>query len=429
MKLIHKLKTLINQLIGNKVHFNLEERILHTVLITALFAIGINAIINFLISLSFYAFIMIGCFISLSIAYILSRFQKKLILAIHIVAITGNFMCSITYFGANASAGANLYILMVTLYILSFISPKKIWKFWVPFTFLNVLTLFFLEYKNPEWVDNVYATPQLRVLDIGQTWMETAALIALLTIFLKYYYYTEKRLAQSRLQALEQINEHKNKLFSIISHDLRAPLASIENYLQNLNQINITPEEKRAIEQNLLQNTRQTSQMLQNMLHWSKDQMSGIRVNIQTINALETLQDTIDLCKITASEKNINLDVNIDEDLMLITDSNLIQLIVRNILSNAVKFSYPEDTICIQAKTTDNKAIIEIIDTGVGIQSKKAAHIFDIKSGSNLGTKQEQGIGLGLTIAKNYTEMLGGEIGFRENKPKGTIFFFSMPLG
>ncbi len=426
MDFFKRFKSLINQLLGDKQYFNLEERILHATLIAAIFAVSLICTFNFLVGFILYAFILLGCAFVLTISYYLSRIKKQFTISIHIIAIASNLLCAVTYFDSYASSGTNLYILLATVFILSFVSPIKIWAIWIPITFINVVMLFVLEYLNPEWINNYYYNPQVKLLDIAQIWLVFATMISVLIAFIRYYYNTERKLAQTRLKALEQINDNKNKLFSIISHDLRAPLASIENYLSNLNQLDISAEEKRFIEQNLLQNTKQTSQMLQNMLHWSKDQMSGVHVNMQNINLLNTLKATIELGKIIAEEKHIQIEVDIHPHLDIKADPYLLQIVVRNILNNAVKFSFKDSQIIVKAIKNKSETIISVSDQGFGIDSKLKDSIFELNGFSHQGTNQETGVGLGLVLAKNYVEIMSGKIWFESQANQGTTFYISL---
>ncbi|MCY1534136.1 Histidine protein kinase DivJ [compost metagenome] len=261
-----------------------------------------------------------------------------------------------------------------------------------------------------------------------QTWVEVTAMIALITFYVKKNYNQEKDLAQSRLIALEEINSTKNKLFSIIAHDLRAPLASIENYLSLLNKSDLKSEEKESIEQQLLTSTRQTSEMLQNILYWSKDQMQGINAQLKPISIYETLAQTISLQQILAKEKNIQLSSNIDENLKVIADADMLQLICRNLLNNAIKFSSAGGTIKLSCEQNDGKCILSISDNGIGIKNENVQSIFSLKSQGSYGTQQEKGVGLGLVLVKTYVELQQGKIWFEENVGGGTIFYVSLTL-
>lgn len=419
---------LSHQLIGDKASYSLEARIFHAVTILAIVVATLNMVINFWIGLILYGFIVIPLIGILAFGYYLSRYRNRLRTAVPIFAIAFNVICGVTYFSSEGSDSVNLFTFILVIFLLSFLSSKKQFKIWIPLTIAHVLVLFVLEYFYPDLAKPLYSDKRNRLIDVAQTWVEVAGMIALITMYIQNKYNNEKELAKSRLIALEDINDTKNKLFSIVAHDLRTPLASIENYLSLLQKIDLTPEEKKTIEQSLLSSTKQTSEMLQNILYWSKDQMLGIRANLNDINLSETLAHTIKLQQTIARDKNIQLSYRIEPTLRVIADPDMLQLIVRNLLNNAIKFSSPGSEIKLSSSQENTNCIIQISDTGIGIQVKESGEdIFSVKHASSYGTNNEKGVGLGLMLAKNYIELQNGKIWYQNNEPKGTTFFISLP--
>ena len=228
--------------------------------------------------------------------------------------------------------------------------------------------------------------------------------------------------------ALEKVYETKNILFSIVAHDLRAPLASVENYLSQLNNLDLNAEEKTTIEQHLLVSTRQTSEMLQNILYWSRDQMEGITANLNPVFLYETLSQTLKLQQTLAGEKNILLTYHIDPLLKVVADVDMLELIVRNLLNNAIKFSLPDSEITVDTFEKENKCVIAISDNGIGINDENVKDLFSLKNKGSFGTHNEKGIGLGLVLAKTYIELQQGDIWFTNNTTGGTTFYVSLDL-
>lgn len=414
--------------IGDEAKFSLEARIFHAVSILASFTATLNAIINFALGLVFYGFIMIPLIGILIWGYYLSRYKDKLNIAVRIFAVAFNVLCGATYFASEGSNGVNLYTFILILFLLSLLMTKKQFRIWIPLNILLVLAFFTLEYFYPDLVKPLYPDKRHKLLDIAQTWTEVAGMIALITMYIQNNYNKEKELAKSRLVALAEINETKNKLFSIVAHDLRAPLASIENYLSLLNKIDLETEEKKIIEQNLLNSTRQTSEMLQNILYWSKDQMQGIGVHLNVIDLQQTLTPTILLQQTLAQEKGIKLSFNIPTHLNVIADPDLLQLIVRNLLNNAIKFTHEAGEITLLASVKETKCIIELSDNGIGISAQDHANLFSLQHKNTYGTQQEKGVGLGLVLAKTYVELQNGKIWFESRPNQGTTFFVSLNM-
>ncbi|RZK39520.1 MAG: HAMP domain-containing histidine kinase [Pedobacter sp.] len=408
---------------------SLEAKIFHSVTMLAILMAIINMAINFWIGLLIYGLLIIPLVAVLIFGYYLSKYKNKLNTAVSIFAFTFNLLCGITYFASGGSESVNLFTFILIVFLLSFLSSKKQFKIWVPITILHVVVLFTLEYFFPELPKPLYATEHAKLIDVAQTWIEVACMIALIMMYIQNNYHKEKELAHSRLITLEEINETKNKLFSIVAHDLRAPLASIENYLSVLSKIDLSAEEKKGIEQSLLSSTKQTSEMLQNILSWSKDQMFGITVSIAEINLHESLSHTISLHRMIAEEKNIQLNAVIPIHIKVLADSDMLQLIVRNLLNNAIKFSQPETEISLNCSTDDHHCTIEISDQGIGIDNTSADDdIFSVKHKTSYGTNNEKGVGLGLMLAKNYIELQQGKIWYQSNINGGTSFFISLVL-
>ncbi len=415
-----------NTLIGDKTSYSLEARIFHAVTMLAVFTATINMIINFWLGLIIYGLISLPVIGILLFGYYLSRHKNKLSIAVAIFAIAFNIICGATYFASEGSGSVNLFTFILIIFLLSFLTSKKQFRIWIPLTILHVIVLFVLEYFYPDLAKPLYASKQNKLIDVAQTWVEVAGMIAIITMYIQNNYNEEKALAKSRLVALEEINNTKNKLFSIVAHDLRSPLSSIENYLSILSKVDLTPEEKNTIEQSLLASTKQTSEMLQNILHWSKDQMLGITVNLSTVNLNETLNPTIILQQTLAQEKSIQLNYEIDPTLYVIADPDMLQLIVRNLLNNAIKFSSPGGEINLSSSQGNNKCLIKISDTGIGISTDEGMDIFSVKHTGTYGTNKEKGVGLGLLLAKNYIELQNGEIWYKNNLTGGTTFFLSL---
>jgi len=358
----------------------------------------------------------------------LARHKQKLSLAVILCALSFNLLCGITYFESAASSGVNLFTFILIIFILTIVTSRKQFWIWIPLNIAFLAALLIVEYHYPEMVEPLYTDKQHKLLDLSQTLFEIIFMMIVITIFMKNSYNKEKKLAERRLIELEEINDTKNKLFSVIAHDLRAPLASVENYLSLLNDIDLGPSEKKTIEQNLLASTKQTSEMLQNILHWSKDQMHGIVANLSEVPLHQILEPTIRLQQTLANEKHIQLRFEIPSHLKVIADIDMLQLIIRNLLNNAIKFSLPNGQINLNATQNINGCVIEIEDNGIGISDEESLNIFSLKNKGTFGTQQEKGVGLGLLLAKTYIELQNGKIWFERNLKGGTTFFISIPL-
>ncbi|MEE1945398.1 HAMP domain-containing sensor histidine kinase [Pedobacter sp. KR3-3] len=428
------MKSLLNKfvrfwtgVIGKEYQYTLECRIFNAVSILAAITASVNAGVNFALGLAFYGFIMLPLIALLIFGYFLSRFKNRLSIAIGLFAIAFNLLCGITYFVSEASGGVNLFTFILIVFILTIVSDHKQFWIWIPFTLIVIAGLFFTEYQYPELVKQLYDTRQARLLDHVQTVFEVLLMITIITVFVKKSYYKEKWLAEQRFTSLEEINETKNKLFSIVAHDLNAPLSSIENYLSILNHVEMDAEEKASIEKSLLVSTKLTSEMLQNILSWSKDQMGGTLVNLKSVPIHDALYKTIQLKETLAKEKHITLVYVPQPHLVAMADTDLLQLIIRNLLNNAIKFCHNGGTILLETIDQDSQCLIRISDNGIGIGEEEKSQIFSLKHKGTYGTNKEKGVGLGLTLAKTYTDLQHGQIWFESEIGKGTTFYVSLP--
>lgn len=424
---VKKIGAFWSDVIGKPYQYTLECRIFNAVSILAAFTACINATVNFALGLAFYGYIMLPLIVVLVFGYYLSRYKNRLSIAVGLFAVAFNFLCSITYFASEASEGVNLFTFILIAFILTIVSDHKQFWIWIPFTFLVIAGLFYTEYHYPELVKSLYDTPQARLLDHLQTVFEVLLMVTIITVFVKKNYYKEKWLADQRFTSLEEINETKNKLFSIVAHDLKAPLSSIENYLSVLNHVEMEAQEKALIEKSLLVSTKQTSEMLQNILSWAKDQMDGTAVKLMPTPIHDALNQTILLQENLAKEKQITLLYTPQPQLVAMADPDLLQLIIRNLLNNAVKFCHKGGTIVLETIDQAQQCLIKVSDNGIGIGEQEKPQIFSLKHKGTYGTNKEKGVGLGLKLTKTYTDLQHGHIWFESEIGKGTTFFVSLP--
>ena len=227
---------------------------------------------------------------------------------------------------------------------------------------------------------------------------------------------------------LESSNIEKNKLMSIISHDLRTPLMNVQSYLEMLNENELETAERQHLEQALLKSTNNAMDMLSNLLHWTKSQMEGANVHLLEVKLLTVLQSTLEIEKVHALKKDISLSYTIPADLTVSADVDMLQLVVRNLISNAIKFTPVGGVIAVEGQAISNECKITVSDNGHGIPADKQEQIFSIKAEPSFGTNNERGVGLGLVLCKEYIERQGGRIGFESTFGFGSSFFVFVPL-
>ncbi|HEY0744486.1 MAG TPA: HAMP domain-containing sensor histidine kinase [Chryseosolibacter sp.] len=228
-------------------------------------------------------------------------------------------------------------------------------------------------------------------------------------------------------EKLEELNSLKDKIFMIISHDLRSPLHSLKALIILLNESElITPQEFKMLLKGLKHNVDQTYDLLDNLLVWSKSQMKGFVVRRDGISIHDIVAETTALLLSNAEKKKLNIVNHIHQHLFARGDEDMIKLVLRNLISNAIKFTGEGGCITIGAKQDGQQVMISVSDTGVGIDILEQSEVFKY-SQSKTGTNEEKGAGLGLMICKEFIEKNHGRIWIDSELGRGSTFTFSLP--
>lgn len=232
---------------------------------------------------------------------------------------------------------------------------------------------------------------------------------------------------QEQKEELERLNNIKTKLFAIVAHDLRGPLGSLQSLLYLLREHDLSEEETNKLIMNLEKSMLENSSMMDNLLGWAQSQMNGITVNKRSFDLKFCLESVLDQFKLQAENKNISLAIEVSQDTFIFADYDLMKLVLRNLIANAIKFSHEGSTITIGAeKESESTYKIFVQDRGVGIPKENQPKIFTEEHFTSQGTNREKGSGLGLNLCKEYVEKHGGKIWFETEEGEGTIFFFTI---
>jgi signal transduction histidine kinase len=275
----------------------------------------------------------------------------------------------------------------------------------------------------------IYFGGILTVLVIGAVYMKKDYLQnqQRLNEYLRKLRDKQKDLEKSNLH-LQEAGKQKDRLFSIIGHDLRNPLSSIEGYLDLIlseEKSHRSKEESEILEQ-LLSLTKQSRNLLDNLLEWGKRDSNPSFRPIPIHPAVETALKTL---RPIAAKKAIELELLLDAPkARIIGDQNMLTMIVRNLVSNAIKFTHEGGTIKIRSYTHQDSITLEVEDNGVGMTADQAEQLFTPQRTIRQGTAQEQGIGLGLILCKEYTQKMKGQISCSSIPSKGSCFKISLPL-
>lgn len=235
------------------------------------------------------------------------------------------------------------------------------------------------------------------------------------------------KIQQQNVQ-LEEVNSVKDKLFSVVSHDIKGPLSSLHLALNLAKSGSLSSEEFQQLSAGLELRLIQTTEFIDNLLQWAKLQMKGETFEPDRLNLSELALESVRLLEPECTVKGIILKNNLHGDLDAFADLNMMRSVLRNLITNAIKFTKPKGSITLSAYRVDNKIIISVADTGVGIPKRNRERLFTLTTITTQGTQQEKGTGLGLILCKEFVEKNGGRIWFETEDEKGTTFFFSLPM-
>lgn len=251
-------------------------------------------------------------------------------------------------------------------------------------------------------------------------WIIALVLLIGITIVIILLYTSQRR-----------ANAIKDKLFAIIAHDLKNPFGILMNASEILTdkEWTITQEEKDQYLEMIASSSKKTYSLLENLLFWSRSQKQGIKLSPDNLELKDLIDDTINLLIDQANQKQIELQNNVSASSVVYADREVIKLIIRNLISNAIKFTQPMGKIIVTAYKEKSRYFVSIEDNGVGMPKEKADKIFELSNNkSSYGTAGEKGTGLGLLICKEFVERSGGKIWVLSEVEKGTKFLFTIPV-
>jgi signal transduction histidine kinase/Tfp pilus assembly protein PilF len=232
---------------------------------------------------------------------------------------------------------------------------------------------------------------------------------------------------EKRSKELEQLNQVKEKFFSIISHDLRSPINALAGLMDLLDKDAIQPHELPIAIKELRVRFNHTRTLMNNLLDWTVLQMDKLNLQATNVSLHKLAGESIELVS-SIQNKNIKIVNNIPENSMAYADSNTISLVIRNLITNALKFTNDHGEITLSAEAKGNEWIISITDNGVGMSAEALAKLFNkISPYSSRGTANEKGAGLGLILCKEFVEKNGGQIWAESEEGKGSTFRFTVP--
>lgn len=240
-----------------------------------------------------------------------------------------------------------------------------------------------------------------------------------------------RRLIQKQYEELKATINNRDKMYSVIAHDLRSPMASIRmtlNLLVNVLSPDVIGPEMFELIDNANKETEETHDLLDNLLKWTKSQTGALHVAFQDFELNDVLPGVIDIFKMIAESKHITLNLDLGtENLDVHADKDMFNTIIRNFMSNAIKFSHENSSIDISVSHVDDFAKISVRDHGVGISQERIETLFSAGT-STAGTRNEEGSGLGLQLCKDFAVKIGGDVMVESVQGEGSTFSVLIPI-
>ncbi len=229
---------------------------------------------------------------------------------------------------------------------------------------------------------------------------------------------------------LEELNLSKDKFFSIIAHDLKNPFTSLLGFSEILlSEIDeLEKSDIKDLTATIFKSAKGIYNLLENLLQWAKLQSNKAEINPRLINLKEMIYESVSIFQPNAIKKKIEINCEIENDIYCYADQNMIETAVRNLISNAVKFTEQGGEVKISTFEKEDQTVVEVVDTGKGISPENLENLFRIdRNFSTAGTDKERGTGLGLILCKEFIEKNGGKISVESEIGKGSKFTFSVP--
>ncbi|WP_343217883.1 sensor histidine kinase [Clostridium coskatii] len=263
-------------------------------------------------------------------------------------------------------------------------------------------------------------------LNISNAYEKDSEIIGKILIF------TDITEIELQREKLSELNTFKDRLFTIVSHDIKSPIGVLLSLLELLeDEEDIYKEENKEILYQIKENTRSTYEMVENLLQWFRSQIDGVICNNLSWKLLDIAMNSLESLKQKAELKKISISYEIPQDILVYTDREMLEIVLRNLFLNAIKFTNTGGTIKILAQEFEGIVTIAVSDNGIGIEEEKIENLFN-NSGcchTTFGTSGERGTGVGLMICKEFIEKNNGRIWVQSTVGKGSTFYFTILSG
>jgi signal transduction histidine kinase len=238
-----------------------------------------------------------------------------------------------------------------------------------------------------------------------------------------------EQMVEERTGELRTANTVKDKLLSVVSHDIKSPLNSLRGILQIYNKGAISKDEFNHFAEHIETDLNKTTILVENILYWTASQLKGVNVNPEPVNIYQLVEENIQLFETVAKNKKIALKHNAPKDLIIRADRNILNLVLRNLVANALKFSFEGGEVQVVITKLDHSIMLRVSDEGVGMDQAVLQNLSEPEQTiTTTGTQSESGTGLGLGLCREYLQKAGGQLSIESVKGQGSTFSVVMPV-
>lgn len=437
----------IQRYIGSEEEFSLDQRIFHVVCFILFIASFSGAIINLIIDVPL---LLVGFTFGFTflpvVLYYLSRYKKRFVLAQNLLLLVGYSFIVLVWFYSEGISGY-VHLILFSIIIWQMVFTRHNGYVWFVINLSMVVILALLEIFHPEWQTWHYTSKTDKIIDFLFTYIIMGASTFFVVRALLVSYQRERHAVElanveleemnqklnSTIAKLEDTDQTKNKLFSIISHDIRSiagPISGLSEVLIDSENCQLDDGNKKIIS-SINESSKNLNVLLENLLSWARIQMHSDQANPVHFNLTELVAEVIELFQLNLKFKEQELTFEETEKQIVFADKEMTKSIIRNLLSNAIKFSPKGGKISIYllVHASQNRIELCVADDGVGMTEEEIEKLtqkdnFFTKQGTNL----EKGSGLGFIICQEFAEKNHGAIKVKSKKGEGSTFTLSLPV-
>ena len=427
-----RIKKILNHLFAEDITIPLEHRLFLSAMFIGLLIGLLGAIMSLFLALSFMPFLIsssITCL--LFVIYYLARFKgiiKPFIIPVILISFTGIFA---TWVFGGGMKGPNLLPALAILVLALIVVPEKKKKYFIQLFMGFVIVVYLIEYYRPDLIVGYPSETSLWIDSLATTIYSSFAIYLMIRFFHRHYTMERVKAEKNEIKLIE-LNAEKDKLFSIIAHDLRNPFNVLLGYSEILTKElpEMTMDEIRDASSVLNTSAEKLYDLLGNLLEWSRMQRGLISFSPVSFTLAPAISETLKLSLENSIKKGIQIDFDIPGDLSVFADKKMLETIMRNLVNNAVKFTPKNGRIMISARPVSGTLTeISVKDTGIGMSQRMLDNLFrlDVKTNRE-GTDGESSTGLGLIICRDFVQKHKGNLWVESEVGNGSTFYFNIPI-